>query len=123
MPEFFDNYQDLGGGGTFITSDEKQYIIENGVVFSIHKLGKEREEDAKYEPGYIAFCSVPDLNDPEGEVQERKLRVPYGTGVNTRDDMMAAMKEYLESEGSVPVQVKLEKPGRAILIVNAAAGE
>lgn len=112
---FFENYKDIGGGGKFLKSDEKQFLIENGVAFEI--TGVAHDPDNEFGPRYIAFCNIP--NPETGEVEERKVGFPTGSGVDSRDAMLRAMKEYLEGDEASPVQVKLEKPGRAIIIASA----
>lgn len=115
MANFFDGYQDLGGGGKFISSAEKQVLIENGVPFQI--TGVVDDPLNEYGPRFVTFCLIP---DPEtGETEERKVGFPTGSGVGGRDSMLAQMKEYLEGEDPEPIYVKLDKPGKAILIVPA----
>jgi len=112
---FFDSYTDLGGGGTYLSADEKQFLIDNGVVFEIKGLVE--DEANKYGPRWVAFCDLPD--EDTGELVEGKIGFPIGSGVDSRDAMLKAMSDYLESEDAEPVFVKLDKPGQAILIVAA----
>lgn len=113
-PSFFDNYTDLGGGGMYLKSDEKQFLIENGVAFDI--VGITHDPDNSYGPRYVAFCKIPDPGT--GEPEEKKIGFPTGSGVDSRDSMLKAMADYL-GDGGEPVSVKLTKPGRAILIESA----
>jgi len=113
-PGFFDTYQDLGGGGSFLKSEDKTFLIQNGIPFQIVKVIHDPENE--YGPRFICHCLVPDPDT--GEDEERKLGMPIGSGVTTRDDMLRKMKEYLD-DGGDPVAVKLEKPGKAILLVAA----
>lgn len=113
---FFETFKDLGGGGSYLKSDEKQFLIENGIAFDIKGLAL--DEENQYGPRYVAFCDIP--NEETGELEERKISFPKGSGAESRDNMLHAMDEYLSGEGAEPVSVKLIKPGRAILIVNAA---
>lgn len=117
MPAFFDSYTDLGGGGRFLSAADKQVLIENGVPIKI--TGLMLDEHNEHGPRFIAFALVPDVET--GEDEERKIGFPVGSGVGSRDAMLEAMKVYFDSEGAEPVSVKLEKPGRAIFIVNAEA--
>lgn len=114
--QFFDDYQDLGGGGKFLSKDEKDFLIENGIAFEITAVGY--DPDNQYGPRYVAFCNVPHPEE-EGEIEEKKISFPTETGVDSRDAMLKAMKDYLTGEDAEPVKVKLEKPGRAILISQA----
>lgn len=109
---FFDEYQDIGGGGKYLSSDEKQFLIDNGIAFEINKLAV--DEDNQYGPRYVAFVTVP--NQESGEGEERKVGFPLGSGAESRDSMLKAMDRYLQGEDGEPVKVKLSKPGRAILI-------
>lgn len=111
---FFDSYTDLGGGGSYITAAEKQFLIENGVAFEITGLTFDPEN--QYGPRWVAFIKAP---NQEGEVEERKVGFPHGTGAGSRDAMLDAMSKYLQSDEAQPVKVKLSKPGRAILIEKA----
>lgn len=112
---FFDNYQDIGGGGTFLKAPEKQFLIENGVPFTITSVVEDPLNE--YGPRYVAFCLIP--NAETGEDEEKKIGFPTGSGVSGRDNMLAQMAEYLKQDDAEPVKVKLDKPGKAILIVPA----
>lgn len=109
---FFDNYKDLGGGGKYLKSEEKQVLIDGGIPFEIESL--QLDEENQYGPRYVAFCQIPDVES--GEPTEGKISFPVGSGADSRDSMLKAMSEYLDSEGAEPVKVKLHKPGRAILL-------
>lgn len=112
---FFDEYVDLGSGGSYLKSDEKQELIENGIAFTI--VGLTYDGENKYGPRYVAFCEIPNLET--GEPEERKIGFPVGSGADSRDAMLRQMDEYLQGDGAQPVNVKLEKPNRAIVIVPA----
>ena len=112
---FFDTYVDKGAGGRFLSAADKQVLIENGIPFKI--TGLTWDPDNEHGARFIAYCSIPDADT--GEEESRKIGFPVGSGVDSRDDMLRAMKEYLDGEGSEPVSVKLEKPGRAIFLVAA----
>lgn len=114
---FFDEYVDIGGGGLWLASEQKQVMIENGIVFQIKGLAI--DEDNQYGPRYVAFCEIP--NTETGDLEPGKIGFPIGSGADSRDAMLKAMSKYLESEDAQPVFVKLEKPGRAILLVAAEA--
>lgn len=114
-PGFFDDYVDIGGGGHFLKSQEKLDLIEQGVPFKITAIHE--DPDNEYGPRYIAFCQIP--NSETGEDEEKKIGFPTDSGVNSRDAMLRAMKDFLDSDDAEPVLVKLSKPGRAIMIVAA----
>lgn len=112
---FFDNYQDLGGGGSWLKSAEKQVLIENGISFEITKVV--RDDENEFGPRWVAFCTIPD--EDTGEDTECKIGFPINSGVDGRDTMLGQMSEYLNGDNPEPVIVKLDKPGKAILIVPA----
>lgn len=113
---FFDNYKDLGGGGKYLSAAEKQFLIENGVAFTIEKLAM--DEDNSFGPRWVAFVQVPSQTE-KGVTEARKISFPVGSGAESRDSMLKQMDKYLQSEGAEPVTVKLNKPGRAIFIESA----
>lgn len=112
---FWDNYRDVGGAssGKYISSDEKQVLIDNGVVFEITALQEDREN--KYGPRYVAFVTIPASDDDDP--LDAKISFPLDSGVDSRDTMLRNMEQYLEKDDSEPVKVKLTKVGRAIAIV------
>lgn len=115
---FFDQYTDTAGGGSFMKEQDKAFLINNGIKFEIYALQFEKSEE--YDDRWVAFVRVP--NPETGEMEERKIGYPVGTNVPTRDNMLAAMKQYFDTEEDPqPVEVKMSKPGRAILIHNANA--
>lgn len=99
----------------FLKGEEKQVMIDNGVPFKITGLAWDPHNE--HGPRFIAFTLIP--NPETGEEEERKVGFPVGSGVASRDAMLEAMKVYLDEEGNDPVIVKMEKPGRAIFLVNA----
>ena len=113
---FFDQYKDIAQGGSFVSGDDKLFMIQQGMVFTIKALQFDPEN--QHGERWIAFCEVP--NFETGEKEERKMGFPVNTNVPTRDHMLTQMKDYFDDEGE-PVDVKLIKPNRAILIVNADA--
>jgi hypothetical protein len=113
---FFDQYKDLGSGGSFMKKDEKDFLIQNGIIFEITGLQWEDPDEFNKDGRYVAFCQVPDAET--GEPEERKISYPIDTNVPTRDAMMVAMKEHFDAGGEA-VEVKMIQPGRAILVINA----
>lgn len=112
--DFFDNYKSTAEGGKWISADEKQVLIDNGVVFDITALTLDPEN--QYGPRFVSFVTIP--NPKEGEEPlEGKISFPIDSGVDSRDNMLRAMQEYFGKDDSNPVSVKLTKVGRAIHIV------
>lgn len=109
---FFDNYQDIGEGGKYVSGDEKNFLIENGIEFEIQGLTYDAAN--KYGPRWVLFCQIP--NAETGEPEERKLGFQTESGADTRDAMLKAMDDYFHGDNAEPVKVKLEKPGRAVFI-------
>jgi hypothetical protein len=112
-PKFFDNYQDLGGGGTYMAAPEKNVLIDQGIPFTIDKLAFEAEGPFDGKPRFVAFVTVPDPDT--GETEERQISYTKNSGAESRDKMLAAMQEYLDGGGD-PVKVKMYRAGRAILL-------
>lgn len=125
MSSFFDEYVDIGGsGGDWVSASEKAVLMEQGIPITITDVVDDDEN--RYGPRFAVFALVP---DPEsGEETERKLGFAKVTrdddgnvesGVESRDRMLIQMQAYLARDDAQPVQVKLEKVGRAILIRQA----
>jgi len=110
---FFDEYKDIGGG-EYVSSDEKNVLIENGIPLKITDVAY--QEESKFGERYVCRVLLP---DPEtGDEEERLMSFSAGT-VESRDRMLKAMAEYLDDADAEPPLVKLEKVGRAVIIVKA----
>lgn len=110
---FFDTYQEIGGN--FIKADEKAAMMEGGIPFTIKSIVEDPAN--KYGPRYVLGLLVP--NPETGDEEERSLGFQTGK-VESRDRMLAQMKDYLEGEGEKePVVCKLEKVGQSIIIRQA----
>ena len=109
---FFDEYKEIGGN--FVSADEKQVLMDQGIPFQI--IAVVDDDGNKYGARFVAKALVP---DPEsGDEEERAISFPKDT-VESRDRMLSEMQKYLEREDAEPVMVKLEKVGRSILVRNA----
>lgn len=111
-PQGFD-FEQYQSGGSYINAAEKQVLMENGIPLTVKAIRKvfKFEKD-----NYELTVDVP---DPEsGEEEERILSFPIGTGADSRDNMLAGMKEYLDG-GGAPVKAKVEKIGRAFFLAQA----
>lgn len=113
---FWENHKDLSAGGEWVSGDERSQLIEQGVPFTITSI--QEDPTNQYGPRYVLFCTIPNLDT--GEPEDRKVGFNMSTPdkpiVPSRDVTLAAMKEYLE-KGGEPVEVKLTKPKRSILVV------
>lgn len=107
---FFDGYtdehSDTGTGGEFLTAEEKELLIEEGVGFPILSVGK---ADTKFGERYMVGTEL------EGEPR----MIGFSTGkVFSRDRALDAIKLWLETGGAAPV-VKIVISGRSQLLVDA----
>jgi hypothetical protein len=114
---FFDEYQDLGGGG-WMKADEKQVLMEQGIPFQVIDVVDDPTNtyEGAPSPRYVVVALVP--NPEDGTEEERKLGFPKGT-VESRDRMLVQLAEYLQREDAEQVIVKLEKVGRSHVLRQA----
>lgn len=112
MARFFDNYKDTGGL-SFIGQAEKAELITGGVVMEALRVF--RTADTFANDGSERDILVVSL---DGE--ERALGFKVGT-VESRDHMLAALSNYLQQDDAEPVNIKLVKRGRSVLVVDADA--
>lgn len=111
---FWDQYQDLGGGG-WISAEEKQVLAENGIPLTV--TGVVDDDENKYGARYVVKLTAP---DPEtGEEEAKQIGFQKGT-VESRDRMLKQLQGYLQSDDSEPVVVKIAKVGRSYVLQNAA---
>ena len=115
MPEFFDTYQDIGGG-KYVDAKEKDALIENGVPFEITDVVYQSE--SKFGARFVCRVVLPDFEDENGEGEDRLMSFGANS-VESRDRMLNALMEYLKDPEATPPSVRLEKAGRATLIVKA----
>lgn len=112
---FFDEYKDIGGG-QYVGADEKGVLIENGIPFQMTDVVY--QDESKYGERFVTRVVLP---DPEtGEEEERLMSFSAGT-VESRDRMLRALAEWLDEADNEPPYVKLEKVGRAVIIVRGEA--
>lgn len=112
---FFDEYKDIGGG-EYVGADEKAVLIESGIPFQMTDVVY--QEESKFGERYVTRVMLP---DPEtGETEERLMSFSAGT-VESRDRMLKALQEWLDDADNEPPYVKLEKVGRAVIIVKGEA--
>jgi hypothetical protein len=110
---FFDTYKEIGGN--WINAEEKQEMIDKGVVFEI--TGIMHDDANKYGPRFVASITAPNLQT--GDAEERSIGFPKGT-VESRDRLILALEEYLNGDEVEPVLATLEKVGQSILIRQGA---
>lgn len=108
---FFDTYRDIGGGA-YVSADEKQVLIDNGIPFQVTDVVY--QEESKFGERFVTRVLLP---DPEtGDTEERLMSFGAGT-VESRDRLLRALAEWLDDASNEPPFVKLEKVGRAVIIV------
>lgn len=107
----FSKYE--SSGGKFITAAEKAVIAENGIPFKVVSIAEKfKFENENYELTIL-------LPNPEtGDEEERILSFAIGTGAESRDAMLKAMKDYLDGGGDA-LDAKLEKKGRGYYLREA----
>jgi hypothetical protein len=101
------------GGGSFISAAEKQVLAENGIPFKVSAIHEVHKFDKQ---NFELQVAVP---DPEtGEDEERVLSFPIGSGAESRDALLDGMRTYF-AEGGEPLDIKVEKVGRAFFVRKA----
>jgi len=111
MPEdgFFSTYvDDSPGGGTWISGDEKEKLIESGDAFDITAV--DIDPGDKYGERFVLDVVL------AGEA--RKIGFQTGT-VDSRDRMLGAMAEFLAANAGSQVRAKLAASGRSTLVTAA----
>lgn len=113
---FFDEHPQDTGGGVYVKADEKAQIAEGGIPFRVLTIFDDADNvfQGKAQPRFVLNIELPDAET--GEPEERKLPFPKGTGVDSRDKMLAQMAAYLERDDAEEVYLKLEKVGRAFVL-------
>lgn len=112
---FFDEYKDIGGGD-YVSSEEKDVLIDNGIPFQITDVVY--QEESKFGERFVTRVQLP---DPEtGEKAERLMSFGAGT-VESRDRMLRALAEWLDEADNEAPFVKLTKVGRAVIIEKGEA--
>lgn len=113
---FFDNYKDAGSG-EWVSSDEKDVLIENAIPVQI--VDVMYEEEGKYGERYVLKLLLP---DEESGAYEDERRMGFGAGpVESRDRMLQAMMEYLDDASAEPIWVRFTMVGRSCIIEAAEA--
>ena len=112
---FWDNYDDAPAG-SYIKAAEKKALAECGIPFQVTAVAYEQADRFEGKPRYTLSITVP--NPETGEDEERLLPFPAGSGAESRDRMLAAMREYFDGGGD-PVSCKVEQVGRAYFLRQA----
>jgi hypothetical protein len=100
MSDVADLFVQGGGGGAFISSDERKDLEKSGVAFDI--TGVDFEKGGKYGDRYILTVVL------DGE--ERQLGAPFQSGMDSRDETIQNVEKYL-ADGGAPVKARVETAG------------
>lgn len=115
---FWDTYKDEGGG-KYLTAPEKNDLIDNAVVLQI--TGVRYDEKNQFQgnaaPRFVVTFLVPD--EVTNEPTERLAGFAISEEGSSRDRLLEALVDYLETPGAEPVFVTLEKIGQFVAIVKA----
>ena len=112
---FFDGRPDTPTGMNFVSREEKKVLAEEGVPLTIISVGIGLGFEGRGKAYYFT-------TEIEGETRAVG-GFTIGSGVDSRDALFADLMEYLETEEGQAdtVTVRLEKAGKAWLVVNADA--
>lgn len=106
MSNFWDSYEDIGGGN-WVSAEEKKVMAEEGIPLTI--TGVVDDDGNKYGARYVVKFNSP---DPEtGEEEERNLGLQKDV-VDSRDRFLKQAQEYLRGGGE-PITAKLAIVGRS----------
>jgi hypothetical protein len=106
---FFDTYvDDNPGGGTWISGDEKEKLVESGDPFDITAVSLDPGD--KYGERFVLDVVL--------NTEARKIGFQTGT-VDSRDRMLSSMAEFLEENAGSQVRAKLTASGRSTLVTAA----
>ncbi len=108
---FFDTYEDTSRS-SFVNEDETAELIASATDLPIVSV---KSVTTKYGPSFF----VTFLLDGEERTKVFKKADEDG-GVESRDDLLGQLEEYLKDRSAERPVVYLEKAGRSILVRNAA---
>jgi hypothetical protein len=121
-PGFWDSYKDEGGG-KYLTAPEKAALIDGETVLEISavRYDEKNQYQGNPAPRFVVTFIVPEglKNVVAGE------RLAGFTisddGESSRDRLLGALQEYLESGDADPVLVVMERIGQFVALVKADA--
>lgn len=104
---FFDTYRDEGGG-QFLSAEEKELLIDEGVAFPVTSVASSESE---FGPRWVVGIEL------EGEPR----LVGFSRGkVFSRDRLLEALQGYLAEEGAEPPELRIVMNKRSQLLVSAS---
>lgn len=119
-PSFWGQYEDEGGGGMYLSGDEKEILFNSQVPFVITSVTG--PADTGYEGKTRMVLGV------EIEGEPRLMSFDFGPGkdsqgVPSRDRFLLAVQEWLADEDNEPPTVVLDRKGRAWILRDPEAEE
>ena len=112
---FWDTYKDEGGG-KYLTAPEKAKLIDNAVALEI--VGVRYDEKNQFQgnpaPRYVVTFVVDGVERFAGFAISED-------GDSSRDRLLGALVDYLDTDGAEKVEVVMERMGQFIALVKADA--
>lgn len=110
---FWDTYKDEGGG-KYLTAAEKNTLIDNATVLEIVAVRYDEKNQFQGNPAprYVVTFNVDGVERYAGFAISED-------GDSSRDRLLAALVDYLDSDGAEKVEVVMEKVGQFVAIVKA----
>ena len=111
---FWDTYKDEGGG-KYLTAAEKNTLIDNGTVLQITAVRYDEKNQFQGNPAprYVVTFVVDDAERFAGFAISED-------GDSSRDRLLAALVDYLDTDGADKVEVVMERVGNFVTLVKAA---
>ena len=109
----FDGDKYRGSTGRFITKEEKNLLVQEGIPFQVVGIRQVFKFDKE---NYELTILMPDPTT--GEEEERVLTFPIGSGAESRDAQLAGLAAHFE-ENDEPWTAKMYQQGRGYYLQNA----
>ena len=112
---FWDIYQDEGGG-KYLTAPEKNKLIDGGVALEITKVRYDEKNQFQGNPAprYVVTFVVDGVERFAGFAISED-------GDSSRDRLLGALVDYLDTPGAEKVEVVMERKGQFVALVKADA--
>jgi len=119
---FWDTYKDEGGG-KYLTAPEKAALIDGAVPLEI--VGVRYDEKNQFQgnaaPRYVVTFNVPAGTKGVNDGERFAGFAISDDGESSRDRLLGALDEYLQTPGAEKVVVVMEKVGQFVSLVKADA--
>jgi len=112
---FWDSYKDEGGG-KYLTAAEKNKLIDEGVALEITavRYDEKNQYQGNPAPRYVVTFVV------DGTERFAGFAISED-GDSSRDRLLGALVDYLDSGSAEKVEVRMEKMGQFVALVKADA--